>query len=1257
MQSLDKDSPTDALPKWTAHDYLDKNGKPKRLLDWKPPRLDVFAVSDTEKDALYSLKDAFQPLAPYRDNTQGKGLEAHAIATESLVEIDTPIPKGYIAFLENTAERCTSPTTKHSQDGMNRAKAWVQRVDTPARMFQRLTAGYGISLMFGERFHQFIRNSHNWRGVSGMMLDIDLFKDADHPEAPEPCASQAELFDRFPLIPRICSYLIPSASSLHDGRPFKARGLVLFPEPVTDQRIYRAFGDLLLQETDCILANVTKNPAAVGFGNTHNAPQAYSNPDPDTQWIQDTLNLATASVLQEASERKERRERQAEQHVQREPSSTTADTAKRNGTGGIEGENISEFIWSCDAIAEMVGKGWLTKGVGGEYRWHQASSDRSCEIYDDGGTIKIFSGTMTSASPGDSTPVQSHRFYLHQLTGLDLHKDSDKAECREYLYGIGYGHDPKAVALPHKRVKLKSRSDIELLTQPIERARESLRDAFDNDLKMIGFRADTGIGKTQEVINLYTLKEIGGFFSTPTSILAKEIESRLSHAECDVFRWRGLHSEQDGEFPRQKPCMFPDEYQAYAESGRNAYKMLCETCEHLKLCREEGYRSQEQRANWAQVTVAAHKDLLFNPAFRSTAERLLPQHEDALIAVDEFDVFESFIECEVTYERLSYLAHTWFHHPNSERPHALGKFAADLVMCCIESNSLYYDLSSLVTAITESHKTELAIHKALASYRIGDYVYTRDEAHDRNEDRDQTAEYINALPKIETETWNVLSQLKLFFEVYTHPEGAPIAWKNKTLTFYLPPLPSYTEAKVICMSATLNENFFSTAFAVRNAKRGDVGFINADDTDWHPEAKVFQLRTNRNPRHTLLVREQNDSGAWRYTDFSDTGQRFFDAILESVSASPDLHHAIISYKWVVDTHATALEAQGIITAHFGNLVGLDSHFNRDTDTPIVLHILGSPETPPDITAHHFNLLYGGQGTIPNLDRDIATGEYKNDTVREVYSAGVKAELMQAVGRAGLVKNPSTVVLWTSHELPSVSHRDQTDLFDETDWLNALGNLEALPDTIRAREAREQTAALATRAGDVRSVAQARGVTDRHARRLTQKTREQAKAERDAEIIRLYQQELSPTKISQETGVSRSTITRVIEGAQNGHVQGVPFLGDVRFGHPLREADKKGIDNELREPVSEPHPDTIKAWNFQWRAALVDSLRNVKGEIRKSGWIVSRSKEIIGDTESDWDTLPRLLLVAQRWRRTPNDEVKKTVAPRCESRKEVCGRSA
>ena len=110
------------MPKWTAADYPDKNGNPKPLLDWKAPRLDIFPTHDAEKHTLHALKDAFAPLPPYRDNSIATGIESKAIDAEALVEIPPPIPPGYIAFLENTAERCTSPATKHSEDGMNQRK-------------------------------------------------------------------------------------------------------------------------------------------------------------------------------------------------------------------------------------------------------------------------------------------------------------------------------------------------------------------------------------------------------------------------------------------------------------------------------------------------------------------------------------------------------------------------------------------------------------------------------------------------------------------------------------------------------------------------------------------------------------------------------------------------------------------------------------------------------------------------------------------------------------------------------------------------------------------------------------------------------------------------------------------------------------------------------------------------------------------------------------------------------------------------------
>lgn len=410
--------------KWTGADY---DNRP--LDNWKPPPL-VYPCSETEKTALQQLITDFAPLKPYRQ------LEAEARADDTLVTGAARLPEGYYAFLENTAEKCTSPQTKHSQKGMQGAQHWVQRVDTAEGIFNRLTDGYGISLMFGERFHQFIRNSNNWRGIFGTMLDIDAFRDDKHPDRPDPVYSLDELLSRYPLLARICAFILPSASSLYNGSPFKARGIILFQEPITDQRVYREFGNLLLAELDCIPANVTKNPVAVGFGNTHNLTQARRNDAPDTQWIRDAIAKAQATVTEaNAARETDRLRKEARQQAYKRNATVNGKTST--------GENISAFIEKCDPVAEMVKDGLLTPEPHNRYKWHLSESAGSCEIID--GVIKIFSETMASASPtGDAEPINAHRFYLYHLTGYDITKDSDKTAIRHYLFSQGYGSDPAA---------------------------------------------------------------------------------------------------------------------------------------------------------------------------------------------------------------------------------------------------------------------------------------------------------------------------------------------------------------------------------------------------------------------------------------------------------------------------------------------------------------------------------------------------------------------------------------------------------------------------------------------------------------------------------------------------------------------------------------------------------------------------------------------------------------------------------------------
>ena len=498
--------------KWKASDYK------YPFHHWTPPEL-VYPCRPSEKDALHALKNFFQPLPPYQ------ALETQAKEQNTQVTLDAPLADGHIAFLENTAERCTSPTTKHSQDGMQGARHWVQRIDTPDKMFQRLTDGYGVSLMFGERCHQYIRNSNNWRGISGVQLDLDVWyqqpdalkkkleaedRDADfiaerldaNEKLPLPVYSQSELFERYPLIPRICAFIFPTASSMHEGHPFNTRGTVLFPEPVTDMRIYRAFGDMLCSELDCIPSNVTKNPVAVGFGNTHNAPQAHRNDNIDTAWIHDRLQESAVIVINESQHRV---------RVKQQKDQRKAHYASLPGNGKSNGENISAFIEQCDPVAGMVKDGLLTPEKGNDYRWHQSENARSCDILD--GVIHIFSHTMSAASPAaELEPVGTHRFYLFQLCGFDMTQDADKPRIREYLFEHGYGSDPKAFAAKRKSAKLQRiDTPTPIPTETLDensKARESAThrslasDPPKNLIQIHLVNEDTGSGKTY-----YTTKE------------------------------------------------------------------------------------------------------------------------------------------------------------------------------------------------------------------------------------------------------------------------------------------------------------------------------------------------------------------------------------------------------------------------------------------------------------------------------------------------------------------------------------------------------------------------------------------------------------------------------------------------------------------------------------------------------------------------------------------------------------------------------
>ena len=1152
--------------KWKSSDYE------YPFQHWTPPKL-VYPCSASEKDALHAIKETFAPLPPY------KQMEAEAIKQNALVPLEIPLPDGHIAFLENTAEKCTSPDTKHSRAGMQGARHWVQRVDTPENVFRRFTDGFGNSLMFGERCHQYIRNSNTWRGVSGTLLDIDDWRktaapgsDAERIEhllerygspadikvkisdqtfkselyaeikgeidvdtafisrtinnfvKPPPCYSQQELFERYPLLPRICRFILPTATSLFEGRPYNARGVVLFPEPITDQRVYRAFGDILCGELDCIPPNVTKNPVAVGFGNTHNAPDAFRSDTVETGWIADGLEQATANVLTETQKRTRAKKKKAEKDAHYSQQRTSTGGKK----GASTGENISAFIDECDPVEKMIEEGWLTPRRGNEYHWHESGTGRGCTIQGHG--IRIYSASMAAASPAaDGKPVDVHRFYLYYLSGLDMTKDSDKPKCREYLFALGYGTDPKEFAeKQHKKGRRKQvklfKSEFEGLLETLERAREFLKEVFEKGVRFFAVRTDTGTGKTEKSMTYALTKDV--VLPTQSHTLSSEVVGRATKKGIYAWDYRGIgyHPPEaeavviDGrtyDAEGYMSCIQSERFEALRKNGFNPYKWICDGCPAYLECKAEGYLSQPTRARQAQLVALPFPTAFLDPRLRNWAKLYLPRGTDALILHDDLPIGTLFYECRLSAKRLRQIYEDW-----------KGTKAAEWAEACLTAFGLrdFEMLQKIISCLTDAEYSVVTEALTHCIDPLSGAIITPDEYLSHPSVNFSTEDACTQLPQVEADGADIATLLGAFFIRYPRVADAPFYFETSTesFVFYLPPKPYFAKKslRIGFASATLVERLIRRIFP-------DIEFYDAAATEWVEGARVYQLRTNRNPRATVLnfVEKYTATGekVWVWDGLNATGEVYYQRVLDFIKAHPNDRHAVLSYKAVIEEKRAELDALGVVSGWFGNLAGLDETFEGVK----YFHILFCPYTDPEGVDLLVKQLFGNDETPIKRDatgtlQRTEDGDYEDERAQVCHDALVDGELRQVVGRARLNLYPNMVFLWTSRGVDGISNRTETVLFDEVDWHRAGNDPAKLQAIVTARETAEQN-------GDAQAYAEATGESKRTARRRTEPTRKQRKAERDAEIFRRYDAGETQEDIAVAMGLkSKSTVSRVLK---------------------------------------------------------------------------------------------------------------------------------
>ena len=674
------------------------------------------------------------------------------------------------------------------------------------------------------------------------------------------------------------------------------------------------------------------------------------------------------------------------------------------------------------------------------------------------------------------------------------------------------------LAAQRKTIKLVQNERAHAVLDTLLKTADRIADLLRSSTRVLGFRADTGTGKNHQT-ETYAINEGAILVNVPTGDLAIDLETRmhgrLSHAGLPldyVFRRRGLmHRWNDGQdahlrFPHETPCIQAPRPDAYRKKGGNLYKTICPTCPVYDQCLKEGYLSQIEQAKNALMVITSHPDFHINPAHKGFAKPYLTDITGAqrLIVQDDVSTYALFLECEITRRRLQELRDDW-------DGAFLGRFAKELLRL-LEVEGTPYTIGDYLKTLTRKQKallnfqlTRVRIQTTQADGTPVHFVMTLDEAVSHGFYGEATETDIAEMPAVYPKNWTLLDQLTAFFKHYKRETDAPIQYHDGTLKFVLPPRLHDNVWKAVFMSATQDEVLFKRAFPEAHTQ-------NLLSTAWQPHVKVYQLRTNRNPRATVYQFTEGE-----ITGLSDTGENYYQRMIDEIARTPDTKHAIITYKdvlkWKRNEEASDFsELDNIVaTAHFGNLVGLDTDF-QDADH---LWVLFSPEIPDYEIKWRAKMFFGDDPVPINYERDEETGMYRDPRLQRIWENAVLGELVQATGRGRPVRKNVTIVILTSHFIPGITDRSETKLFDEADW-EIAGGLDGLDDAIAKREEFEARAAALTADNTIADFQEVYGCSERHARRLWEQAGGKETATDEEEALAKRAQELTAEHSQRKT---------------------------------------------------------------------------------------------------------------------------------------------
>ena len=587
-------------------------------------------------------------------------------------------------------------------------------------------------------------------------------------------------------------------------------------------------------------------------------------------------------------------------------------------------------------------------------------------------------------------------------------------------------------------------------------------------------------------------------------------------------------------FERGNVCEDAQRCEILEKKGGNPSESICPQCPVYTACQERGYLSQFSTLQTTKVQIVEDLRLFLDPQYAKIVEQLLKTRDGTqrLCIINVEREHKLFLECELSKTTLEEWVANW-------RGSALGNFAILLLNAVkIRDKSHAHSIKRIRTvmqtfewleeelilqmchvnvqgrvvargAIDAETGEELARYTIEFERGISAYIPLDTSTADRlaaqelpffrlhtfvpNEDMKilmpianavrlgilgaTTVENIQEFPTVCSDSnWTFWHQLKRFFIHYTRDADAPMQWEDEALRFWVPPVRHPSVRPLVITSPALYGEHLRRTFLDEETE-----ILPTKPTDWGSENRVFQIRTDIYPRHTIV----DVNNAWDVFGVTQTGQHIFWRIQAEIERDPDTKHGIIVHPQAIEQLKDIASNENVcFLTIFRDLEGLETAFQEAQ----VIWIVGMPDMGPRAILRRTRILFGNDAEPLSYEMEPESYRYKDKRVQSVYEKTNFHIFAQIMEMAQLNRSANKkIMLITSLRIPEITDRPETLLFDWEDF-DVAGGIDKLSEVIATRQRLETERDNLTAESSRREVERVLGCSPRQANRILQRLR-------------------------------------------------------------------------------------------------------------------------------------------------------------------------